>query len=177
MAISGGLAVHFDFGRRVCLIVARGESCGGGCRLRRPGLAGLSTGGESRGLDRLRGLLLCAALLAWLGLSSGFADRMSTLFDERIAADSRWMNWQTAWRAICDFPVLGTGFGTYRYAYRPYQTRDVKLWLYNADNHYVEGLTIRDPPSPRTGTGSARTCCTAWPIWRFAKPNSKRWPH
>ena len=87
------------------------------------------------------GLVLCAGLLGWLGLSSGFADRMSTLFDERVAADARWLNWETAWRAVRDFPVLGTGFGTYRYAYRPYETQDVKLWFYNADNHYVEGLT------------------------------------
>ena len=87
------------------------------------------------------GVALCAALLAWLGLSSGFAHRLSTLFDERVALDSRWTNWQTAWRAVHDFPVLGTGFGTYRYAYQPYQTVNAKLWFYNADNHYVEGLT------------------------------------
>jgi O-antigen ligase/tetratricopeptide (TPR) repeat protein len=87
------------------------------------------------------GLALCAALLGWLGLSSGFANRLSTLFDERVGLDARWMNWQTAWRAVHDFPILGTGFGTYRYAYQPYQTVNVKLWFYNADNHYVEGLT------------------------------------
>ncbi len=87
------------------------------------------------------GLGLCAALLTGLGLSSGLAARLSTLFDERVTMDTRWINWQSAWRAVEDYPLLGTGLGTYRYAYMPYQTQNVHLWFYNADNHYVEGLT------------------------------------
>ncbi|MBI3865249.1 MAG: O-antigen ligase family protein [Planctomycetia bacterium] len=83
------------------------------------------------------GLLLCAGLMTWLGLTNGLMER----FDETISSSARWDNWQDAWRAVCDFPILGTGFGTYRYAYQPYQTKPVKLWFYNADNHYVEGLT------------------------------------
>jgi O-antigen ligase len=87
------------------------------------------------------GLVLCTTLLGWLGLSGSFANRLATLFDERVAADARWMNWQTALRAVRDFPLLGTGLGTYRYAYQPYQTHSTSLWFFNADNHYVEGLT------------------------------------
>ena len=83
------------------------------------------------------GLILCACLLGWLGLADGLAQR----FDEKISSSTRWENWKDAWRAVGDFPILGTGFGTYRYAYQPYQIKPVKLWFYNADNHYVEGLT------------------------------------
>lgn len=82
-------------------------------------------------------LLLCVCLLGWLGLTGGLFDR----FDEKVSSSARWDNWKDAWRAARDFPILGTGFGTYRYAYQPYQVKPVKLWFYNADNHYVEGLT------------------------------------
>jgi O-antigen ligase len=83
------------------------------------------------------GSIFCACLLGWLGLADSLAQR----FEEKISSSTRWENWKDAWRAVGDFPILGTGFGTYRYAYQPYQIKPVKLWFYNADNHYVEGLT------------------------------------
>ena len=38
------------------------------------------------------------------------------------------------------FPVTGPGFGTYRYAYLPYQTWPATVHFYNADNQFVEGM-------------------------------------
>lgn len=89
----------------------------------------------------LGAVLLSAGLMGWAGLSGKFNDRLSTLFDDEVGTDARWTNWQDAWRTVREFPVVGTGFGTYRYAYQPFQTQAANVWFYNADNHYVEGTT------------------------------------
>lgn len=138
LAVSPGILILAG----VCASLSRGGSVAAAiAALAVLALLAFQRGAKVAAWTACGGLVLCAFLLGWLGLSSGFSDRIATLFDERVTADARWINWQTAWRAICDFPILGTGFGTYRYAYRPYETQNVKLWFYNADNHYVEGLT------------------------------------
>lgn len=87
------------------------------------------------------GIILSGALMAWLGLSAGFTNRLSTLLDEEtVTTNARLTNWADARRAFHDFPVIGSGLGTYRYAYQPYQTQPSNAWFYNADNQYIEGL-------------------------------------
>lgn len=84
--------------------------------------------------------LLSVALLFWTGLTDRIGSRWEGVNSETISTDARLANWSDALRALRDFPITGTGFGTYRYAYLPYQTRPMTVVFHNADNQFVEGL-------------------------------------
>ncbi len=77
-------------------------------------------------------------LISWLELTDGIGKRWGGGLTD-FAHDSRLANWPDAMRVIPDFPLLGTGFGTYRYAYQPYESRYTAVWFYNADNQFLEG--------------------------------------
>ncbi|MEO1998553.1 MAG: O-antigen ligase family protein, partial [Planctomycetaceae bacterium] len=87
-------------------------------------------------------LLLVSAvfLVIWAGLSGQIGERLSTLLDERILQDGRFTHWKDSIRSVADHWWLGTGLGTYRYAYQPYELANTGLWHYNADNQYLEWL-------------------------------------
>ena len=85
--------------------------------------------------------LLITLLVAW----AGFGDRLRQRWDAIPSADSiyqegRFGHWADAIRIIPDFPRMGTGLGTYQYAYLPYQTHPelAELRFYNADNQFLE---------------------------------------
>lgn len=83
-------------------------------------------------------LLMAIGLLGWLTDGSVW-QRYATLLDwNTYASDGRVMNWQAAGRALTHFPVFGTGYGTYRYAYGPYEERYSAQWLVHAENVFVE---------------------------------------
>lgn len=86
------------------------------------------------------GLALSLLLVNWVGLSEDVQDRLATLFAEDITQNGRIEHWQDALRAASAAPMVGTGLGTYRYAYRPHQTRFFEGWFYHAENQYVEAL-------------------------------------
>jgi len=86
-------------------------------------------------------LLLCSVLLVtWAGLSDQVGARLSTLLDERLLQDGRFSHWKDSIRSVSDHLWMGTGLGTYRYAYQPYEQTNMGLWHYNADNQYLEWL-------------------------------------
>ena len=85
-------------------------------------------------------LLSAVLLVSWAGLSGQIGARLSTLLDERVLQDGRFSHWQDSIRSVADHPWMGTGLGTYRYAYQPYERTNTGLWHYNADNQYLEWL-------------------------------------
>ena len=85
--------------------------------------------------------LLITVLVVW----AGFGDRLRQRWDAIPSADSiyqegRFGHWADAIQIIPDFPKMGTGLGTYQYAYLPYQTHPelADLRFYNADNQFLE---------------------------------------
>jgi hypothetical protein len=68
---------------------------------------------------------------------------MGTLEDPDIlmSAGGRWLNWLDALRSVPDFPVAGTGLGTYRDIYLMYQDRWAGVWHFYAENQYLQALT------------------------------------
>lgn len=113
------------------------------------------------------GGLLAGALVYWSGLSDPFADRIATVFDQKIKGEGRLTIWSDAWRAFHDFPVLGTGLGSFRYAYQPYQTHPYTAWFYNADNQFVEGLV----EGGCAGAGLIGACIVLWllTLWSLVR--------
>lgn len=85
----------------------------------------------------------CVLLICWTGLESRVGKRWGQVASiDVIASDGRWNHWRDAVNAFHDFPMTGTGFGTYQFAYLPYQTHpDLShVRFYNADNQFVEWL-------------------------------------
>ncbi len=100
-----------------------------------------------RGMSRVAGALLLATLgaaavgtLAWVGGWDAVQQRLSSLSDPAAAAEGRLFHWWDTSGAVMDFPILGAGLGTYRYANLPYQVHQGSAWYVNADNHFFEML-------------------------------------
>lgn len=88
-------------------------------------------------------VLIGIGLISWTGLESRIGQRWKTFVTANaIAGDARWSHWRDSINVVRDFPWTGTGYGTYQFAYLPYQS-DPKtsiLRFYHADNQFVEWL-------------------------------------
>jgi O-antigen ligase len=99
--------------------------------------------GASRGGLLLLGVLIFAAAVGLVYYSGQFElvdERIETLSDPLQAAAGRLQHWSDTAGVLRDFPLLGTGLGTYRYANLPYQQQPAHAWYYNADNQWFEIL-------------------------------------
>ena len=89
-------------------------------------------------------------LIGWLGFSDQVTQRLATLNVRESADNTRVAHWRDGFRTAQQFPVLGSGLGTYRYAYLLNDTGDFDVWYRHAHNQYLEaavdaglpGLTI-----------------------------------
>jgi O-antigen ligase/tetratricopeptide (TPR) repeat protein len=133
----------------VLTLIATGIVCslsrGGGLAMLVATLAVCSLMARTRSGLRMVALLLgigllCAGLMFWTGLTNRVGSRWEVVSRETLAQDARLANWSAALGSARDFPVTGTGFGTYRFAYLPYQTWSATVRFDNADNQFVEGL-------------------------------------
>ncbi len=79
-------------------------------------------------------------LLMWLEGWNLIEKRLASLSDPFAVAEGRLLHWWDTSGAVLDFPLLGTGLGTYRYANLPYQAHASDAWYVNADNHFFEML-------------------------------------
>jgi len=80
------------------------------------------------------------ALVSWVGMSDSVRDRMATLLRQDLLSQSRIPHWRDGLEAAADFWQVGSGLGTYRYVYRPYQQRFSPVWYHHAENEYLEAL-------------------------------------
>ncbi|MBX3439300.1 MAG: O-antigen ligase family protein, partial [Planctomycetaceae bacterium] len=85
-------------------------------------------------------IVAVGGLLIWVGGLESVQARLNSLSDVTRVAAGRLAHWHDALGAVRDFPLLGTGLGTYRYANLPYQIHEGAAWHVNADNHYLEQL-------------------------------------
>ncbi len=86
--------------------------------------------------------LLVGCLLAlWLGQGELLQERLSnTVSDFEQRTNSRIDHWQDVMHVCRDFWPTGSGIGTYRYVYRPYESHVYAGWYYHAENHYLEAF-------------------------------------
>jgi tetratricopeptide (TPR) repeat protein/O-antigen ligase len=81
-----------------------------------------------------------AALVVWLGLGREIVARLDTLTVDGASSEPRMLHWTDASHAISEFWLLGSGLGTYRFAYAPFETRLSLGVFQHAENQYVETL-------------------------------------
>ena len=99
--------------------------------------------GRNRRTLLLLAVIVGGAAFGLLVVAGGLGtvdDRMATLSAPLDAASGRLQHWQDTSGAVRDFPLLGTGIGTYRFANQPYQAHPAHAWYYNADNQWFELL-------------------------------------
>lgn len=118
--------------------------------------------------------MAAVALVGWVGMSDAVHARFTTLLDQKTISQARIPHWRDGMKAAADFWPAGSGLGTYRYVYGPYQQRLDEVWYYHAENQYLEALVeggvmglglmlvmivlvgmaawrlLRDDPDPRT---------------------------
>ena len=83
--------------------------------------------------------LLFVALFVLLSSWSRLESRFMELGEEDKIA--RVFLWKDSVSLSRDFPLLGTGFGTFMYVYPRYQSAGTKLFFSHAENDYIETLT------------------------------------
>ena len=78
-------------------------------------------------------LILCGILL--IGLQETIGRLLHTNIEKENRFNTRWPG---TIAMISDFPILGTGFGTYRYSYYLYDNEGGDRWTTHAHNDYLE---------------------------------------
>jgi len=91
-------------------------------------------------------LTLAMVFVGWVGMVGPVGARVSTVTDLPAALAPRLNHWRDGWTTAQDFRLTGSGLGTYRFVYPPYQQRPDRLWYTHAENHYLEVLVEAGVP-------------------------------
>jgi tetratricopeptide (TPR) repeat protein len=106
-------------------------------------------------------------LAMWVGMSRSASARLAVLLD---ATYSPWPHWEESSGAVPDFWRLGSGLGTYRYVYGPYQDHPRVLWYKHAENQYLE--TLVEAGTPGLGLLVAMIALVGWAVWHVLRKDS-----
>lgn len=60
---------------------------------------------------------------------------------DEVGSDGRLQIWRASWKVLGDYPVLGSGLGTFRESFRAHQPRGLKFLVEQAHNEYLQLLT------------------------------------
>jgi O-antigen ligase len=105
-------------------------------------VASLALGRETTGPAIRRWTLVQGALLVLVAVSFANFDALAARLDETLkpseAARGRSAIWIDAVRVIRDFPITGTGAGTFGTSIAVYQTAEPGYSIGNAHNHYLQ---------------------------------------
>lgn len=102
----------------------------------------LLRGGRSWGLSAtILSVATALALLIWFGLDIVEA-RLATMWTGEALGDDRVFLLTNAWRQIKEFPVWGTGYGTFQFVepLQLHRATDVGIFYEHAHNDYLEDL-------------------------------------
>ncbi len=116
-------------------------------------------------------LLAGVALIGWVGMRESLLARYATLVDERIV-ENRIPHWQDGLQAVPDFWLTGSGLGTYRYVYRPYQERFNQAWFFHAENQYLESIV--EGGVAGLGLVLVMIAVVGWAAWRIIQDDRDR---
>lgn len=96
---------------------------------------------DRKKLIYLLGIIFTVFLFVfWLGVAP-VIDRLSTLAaKEKDYFPARMPTWRATVELIKDYPVTGTGIGTFEYVFPKYRTPDIKKRFRHAHNDYIQLL-------------------------------------
>ncbi len=106
-------------------------------------LTRLAQARQSRSLVWGSLLILVASfsLVQWLGQTESIGRRWQSLNLGTVSLnDARLAHWRDGLSAGSDYLFVGSGLGTYRYAYRPYVQSAERVWFFHAENQYLEAF-------------------------------------
>ncbi len=84
-------------------------------------------------------LLTCIASYAlWIGLGAVVTRFQQVHESNYLQMEGRIATWRDSLRLIGDYPLIGTGLGTFGLAFRHYQTAMVNYYFAHAHNDYLE---------------------------------------
>lgn len=82
-----------------------------------------------------------AASFGWAAFQDGVVERLETLNEEDImTTENRVQLWKDSIQAVKDYPILGSGAGSFPYVYKEYQTTKDASWYFHAENTFLELL-------------------------------------
>jgi len=70
----------------------------------------------------------------------GIQNTMNKFLSTRIENAGRFLRWPATISMVQDFPIFGSGFGTYRYTYFLYDIDEGGKWSTHAHNDYLEAV-------------------------------------
>jgi tetratricopeptide (TPR) repeat protein len=86
-------------------------------------------------------LLAGLALMSWAGQTEFVRSRFEMLFQQSPYDQGRLPNWIDALQSVPQFPVAGSGLGTYSYVYERYQERFLQNLVHrHAENQFIQAL-------------------------------------
>lgn len=115
-------------------------------------------------------LLAATGLLGSVGVLDDVDRRLETLSDlPRLLQDGRVKNWEAGWTAAPHFLRAGSGLGTYRFAYRPFQDHPADERFNYPENVFLQtlveaglpGLTLLLLGLGTAASGTLRLCRSA----------------
>ncbi len=90
---------------------------------------------------KLKTIFIGFTLIAlFIGVQQSWSKIISTP-DDLTSNSGRFLRWPNTMDMVRDFPVLGTGFGSYRYSFYLYDTDVSGRWSTHAHNDYLETLS------------------------------------
>ncbi|MEN8155192.1 MAG: O-antigen ligase family protein [Acidobacteriota bacterium] len=81
--------------------------------------------------------IVIAVAAVFIGIQNTTEKFMTTSFE----SSGRFLRWPNSMNMAYDFPIFGTGFGTYKYSFFCYDTDPGGKWSTHAHNEYIETLT------------------------------------
>ena len=85
-------------------------------------------------------LIITLAFGSWIGLASVF-DRYFNFSLKEDLEEGRLSIWKSTYNIFKDYPVLGTGFGSFVYIFPSYSLRSNQAWVNHAHNDWLELLS------------------------------------
>jgi len=105
-------------------------------------LAAVVVIGARSGADRrmVLGVVLLLLIAIPLGIYVDWDHMKARLITEGTFDANRWEAWQNTWKVFNDYPVYGTGPGTFSTVYQLYRSSLTEVWYAQAHNDYLETL-------------------------------------
>lgn len=85
-------------------------------------------------------VVLAVGAVALFDLDTFVIKELETLKDPVSESTSRFLHWSDTLPIVVDFPLFGSGMGSYRYSTLPYQNHYWGTWFQRADNQFIEVL-------------------------------------